>query len=152
MYKPNEHINWVCYHEKYFFDKIFRTPRLGSLIWEHLHLTLTVLLRCLLARSAIILYTECSLNSVFFSILGDLSFAITKLPLVVQKMVSQYEWLYRYTQISCTDELLFYMQGIWVAVNWEKTQYLMNSLYVLYALILSLLPISKHEQLKRANY
>ena len=83
---------------------------LDSLIWEHLHLTLTVLLRCLLARSAIILYTECSLNSVFFSILGDLSFAITKLPLVVQKMVSQYEWLY--TQISCTDELPFYMQGI----------------------------------------
>ena len=39
------------------------------------------------------------------------------------------------------DELLSYMQGIWVVVNWENTQFLMNTLYFVRSSIFKSIPI-----------
>ena len=65
-----------------------------------------------------------------FSKIFHLSLASTRLLLVVQKITSQYEWLY--TRIALRALKVSYSdvgeEG--VAVNCEKTQFFLNTLYV----------------------
>ena len=55
----------------------------------------------------------------------DLSLVSTGLLLFVQKMASQYEWLY--TEMSCEDELLLYMQ--WMGCSELGNFFFLNTLY-----------------------
>ena len=73
--------------------------------------------------------TVCSLNIVFFFPKNFQYFVISPLPAL------RCYWLYRKwpaNRSDCTlrsDELLSFKKGIWLAVNLERTQFLMNTLY-----------------------
>ena len=100
---------------------------LGKKIAKYKNKSVCVILKCLrrqiLLRGQVIspISTECSLNIVFFFI----EFSI------ISEWSANKELLYTLAQVSCSS----ICKG-WVAKNWGKTQFIMNTLYIFLSILL----------------